>query len=150
MGTLVVNGNPSPQELRSFMQRLLDDVWALETMLRRGQVEAGVSRIGAEQEMVLVEGAYRPAKINLEVLADLDCEDFTTELARFNVEANLHVDAGLRRERQSFIERDLREAKLDANRFETDTADVSVLNTYDAMRVRGVLPRNVSHNHNLD
>ncbi|RMG18447.1 MAG: CBS domain-containing protein [Planctomycetota bacterium] len=71
------------------MKCLLDDVWALETMLKEGLVESGVARIGAEQEMVLIEEAYRPAPINLQVLDKLDKGCFTTELARFNLEVNL-------------------------------------------------------------
>lgn len=71
------------------MKLLLNDVWALETMLRRGHIESGVRRIGAEQEMVLVEGAYRPSFTNLAVLERVKDPAFTTELARFNVELNL-------------------------------------------------------------
>jgi CBS domain-containing protein len=71
------------------MRSLLDDIWALETMLREGQVESGVHRIGAEQEMVFVEQAYHPAPINLKVLEDLNEGCYTTELARFNLELNL-------------------------------------------------------------
>ena len=84
-----VNGNPTPSELRVFMKRLLDDVGALEIMLRDGLIESGVQRIGAEQETVLVEGAYRPAPVNIELLEALNDPAFTTELARFNVEFNL-------------------------------------------------------------
>jgi CBS domain-containing protein len=84
-----VIGNPSPAQLRDFMKCLLDDVWALETLLKEGQIESGVQRIGAEQEMVVIEGAYRPAPINLKVLEALNDKDFTTELARFNLEINL-------------------------------------------------------------
>ncbi|MGE0708595.1 MAG: CBS domain-containing protein [Planctomycetota bacterium] len=88
MGEQIVLGNPKPEDLRHFMKCLLNDVWALETMLRRGMVESGVRRIGAEQEIVLVEAANRPAMINLQVLEALKDSDFTTELPRFNVEVN--------------------------------------------------------------
>jgi len=81
--------------LRTFVKRLLDDVWVLETMLREGMVERGVRRIGAEQEFVLVQGAYRPALASIPVLAEIDDPHFTTELAQFNVELNLDpVDLG--------------------------------------------------------
>ena len=39
--------------------------------------------------MFLVNQAWRPAPVAVEVLEDLDDEPFTTELARFNLEANL-------------------------------------------------------------
>ena len=89
MGEQQVTGAPAPEDLRHFMKCLLNDVWALETMLRKGQIESGKKRIGAEQELVLVEGAYRPAMINIKTLEALNDPDFTTELARFNVEVNL-------------------------------------------------------------
>jgi CBS domain-containing protein len=89
VGEQLVSGNPRPEELRHFMKCLLNDVWALETMLRRGMIETGVRRIGAEQELVLVEDAYRPALMNIRVLEALNDPLFTTELAQFNVEANL-------------------------------------------------------------
>jgi CBS domain-containing protein/gamma-glutamyl:cysteine ligase YbdK (ATP-grasp superfamily) len=77
------------EQLRLFMRNLLDDVRALETMLEDGHIEAGVRRIGAEQEMFLVGSGFRPAPLVMEVLALLDDPHFTTELARFNLEANM-------------------------------------------------------------
>lgn len=40
------------------MRALLDDVQALETMLEEGMIEEGVRRIGAEQEMFLVDHTW--------------------------------------------------------------------------------------------
>ena len=77
------------QTLRRFMNYLLHDVEALEAMLRDGLFETDTRRIGAEQEFVMVRGAYRPAPIVMEVLEALNDSHFTTELARFNVELNL-------------------------------------------------------------
>ena len=77
------------QELRAFVKALLRDVKALEAMIDRGMIETGVRRIGAEQEMFLVDRDLRPAPLVLEVLDRLRHPQFTTELARFNLEANL-------------------------------------------------------------
>ena len=88
MGVQIENTNADSEALRAFMKRLLGDVRALETMLESGQIESGIRRIGAEQEMFLVDGAMRPAPVNLAVLEHLD-DRFTTELGRFNIEANL-------------------------------------------------------------
>ena len=73
----------------AFVQALLRDVQALEQMLDAGMFETGVRRIGAEQEMFLVDDAGRPAPVAVEVLQRLQHGSFTTELARFNLEANL-------------------------------------------------------------
>lgn len=68
---------------------LLDDIRALEEILQRGLVEKGARRIGAEQELFLVDRAMRPAPVATSVLPKLSALPFTTELARFNLEANL-------------------------------------------------------------
>jgi CBS domain-containing protein len=78
----------SEENLRAFMRRLLDDVHALEEMLDGGMLETGVRRIGAEQEMFLVDRQGSPAPVAVKVLEKLNNESFTTELARFNLEAN--------------------------------------------------------------
>jgi len=72
-----------------FMKALLDDLRALAFMLEDGRVESGVRRIGAEQEMFLVDGAMRPAPISVEVLSQMNEPRLTTEIARFNLEANI-------------------------------------------------------------
>ena len=76
-------------ELRVFMRALLADVHALERMLEEGLIEAGVRRIGAEQEMFLVRANMEPAPCAAEVLAALSEDAFTPELGLFNLEANL-------------------------------------------------------------
>lgn len=77
------------EELREFSKKLLQDLRALEQMLAQGKVESGVQRIGAEQELFLVDQTWRPATNNLELLEAIDDEHFTTELGKFNVEFNL-------------------------------------------------------------
>ncbi len=76
---------------QDFMKALLEEVRALEAMLDKGMVESGVSRIGAEQEMFLINHAHQPAPTAVEVLARLDDDRFTHELGLFNLEANLSV-----------------------------------------------------------
>lgn len=79
----------APEELREFMRLLLRDVHALERMLDEGMVETGVRRIGAEQELFLVDDAFKPSNRALDVLAAIDDPHFTTELGQFNIEYNL-------------------------------------------------------------
>ncbi len=75
--------------IRAFTKALLKDLQALERMLDEGLIESGVRRFGCEQEMFLVNEAWRPAPVAMEVLERLDEDAFTTELARFNLEMNL-------------------------------------------------------------
>jgi CBS domain-containing protein/gamma-glutamyl:cysteine ligase YbdK (ATP-grasp superfamily) len=74
---------------QAFMKALLEDLRALEYMIATGLFESGVARIGAEQEMFLVDRNMRPAPISLEVLDQAKDSRLTTEIARFNLEANL-------------------------------------------------------------
>lgn len=77
------------QARRDYMQALLTDLRALKRMVAEGLFERGVSRIGAEQELFLVDGAYHPAPGALDVLARLDDpKHYTTELGLFNLEMN--------------------------------------------------------------
>jgi CBS domain-containing protein/gamma-glutamylcysteine synthetase len=89
MGIHDVGDKPTGEPWRLFQKRLLDDLYALEKMLEDGLVESQGRRIGAEQELFLVDAGGRPQPAAMEVLGDLDDEHFATELARFNLEINL-------------------------------------------------------------
>jgi CBS domain-containing protein len=77
------------QKSQAFMKAVLNDLRALAFMLERGLVETGRRRVGAEQEMFLVDRDLRPAPLSLEVLQHANDDRLTTEIARFNLEANL-------------------------------------------------------------
>ncbi len=89
MGEHNVSQETQEQGVQTFMKALLTDLQALEQMLENGQLENGVRRIGAEQEMFLVDACMRPAPIVVELLQRLNDPRFTTEIGRFNLEANL-------------------------------------------------------------
>lgn len=77
------------RKLREFTLALLADLRALAFMLEEGRIESGVRRIGAEQEMFLVDRSLRPAPLALEVLERANDSRLITEIAQFNLEANL-------------------------------------------------------------
>ena len=74
---------------RKFLQALVQDLTALEQMLSSNAFETDITRIGAEQEMFLVDRANHPAPVCGEVLERLADPTFTTEMGKFNLEANL-------------------------------------------------------------
>ena len=74
---------------QAFMKALLEDLGALTCMLDEGCIESGITRVGAEQEMFLIDRYLRPAPVSLEVLKQARDPRLTTEIARFNLEANL-------------------------------------------------------------
>src|SRR5881398_3535828 len=89
MGEHHVEQEIDDRRQRAFMHALLSDLRALEVMLESGRIERGVRRIGAEQEMFLVDAYLRPAPVATEVLKRVNDPRLTTEIARFNLEANL-------------------------------------------------------------
>ncbi len=89
MGDKQVSMETDESRMRHFTKAVLNDLQALETMLADGKMEDGVFRIGAEQEIFLVDSAMRPAPIVLEILEKAGDRRLTTEIGRFNIEANL-------------------------------------------------------------
>lgn len=88
MGQDVTGAVTTPEQTRAFSKALLRDLRALERMLSEGRIESGVRRIGAEQEMFLVNEGWRPTPVALQVLEKLE-GPCGTELALFNLEANV-------------------------------------------------------------
>ena len=89
MGNQDVLRDTDSGQLRRFIAHLLRDIRALEHMLDTGLVESGVHRIGAEQELFLVDAAWHPAPRALDILERIDDPHYTTELGLFNLEINL-------------------------------------------------------------
>lgn len=77
------------QKSRAYMKALLDDLRALEYMLENGWFESDVRRIGAEQEMFLIDRSLHPMSVGSQVLEKAHDQRLTTEIAKFNLEANL-------------------------------------------------------------
>lgn len=81
-------GVSDPSQRGAYMGHLVDDLKALEKMLADGRFESGITRIGAEQELCLIDYGLRPAMLAMELLKNLDDPHYTTELAKFNLEIN--------------------------------------------------------------
>lgn len=89
MGEHNVEQESDERQWQAYMKALLEDLRALEFMIQTDRFETGATRIGAEQEMFLVDRNMRPAPISLEVLELANDHRLTTEIAKFNLEANL-------------------------------------------------------------
>jgi CBS domain-containing protein len=89
MGTDKIQDEFAGEERHRFMRQLLRDVRALEVMLSEGMLEEGVRRIGAEQELFLVDSSWHPAPAALRILERIEDPHYTTELGLFNLEMNL-------------------------------------------------------------
>lgn len=77
--------------MQNFVRNLLRDVRAFEHMLDNDWFESDIVRIGAEQEMCMVDShTYKPATIAVEALKKMQQYEWVgTELAKFNLETNM-------------------------------------------------------------
>ncbi len=119
-------------KLQAFMKALLDDLRALDYMLDNDLIESGVRRIGAEQEMFLVDENLRPAPVSVEVLQHANDPRLTTEIARFNLEANLtplSLSGNCFSRMESELEEVLARARESARNFGTDILLAGILPT---------------------
>ncbi len=89
MGVQTVSLAQNEEQMQHFVRHLLKDVKAIEYMLENDWFDTGITRIGAEQEMCIVNQAYKPAPIAMDVLEKQNYSWLETELARFNLETNL-------------------------------------------------------------
>ncbi len=89
MGEHIKQSKFDEVERRAFVENLIDDIKALEILLKQGLVEDDITRIGAEQEMCIVDKEFRPAGDNIKLLEQINDDHYTTELASYNLEANL-------------------------------------------------------------
>jgi CBS domain-containing protein len=132
MGEQNVKQNTEEATHQAFMKSLLTEVRALEKMLDEGLIESGVSRIGAEQEMFLIDGAHKPATRALEILDVIGDERFTHELGLFNLEANLspqEFGGDCLRRMENELQEIYQRAQETAHQFDCDIALVGILPT---------------------
>ena len=88
MGELDVKLVTTQKQLNDFTQHLLKDIEALERMLEEDWFDRSPIKIGAEQEMCIVDQHFKPAPFSMELLEKVADERYTTEIAKFNIEAN--------------------------------------------------------------
>src|SRR5262245_16298967 len=132
MGEHHVEHEIDEAKLHEFMQALLADLRALAFMLEDGRIESGVRRVGAEQEMFLVDRHMRPVPLALEVLQQADDPRLTTEIAKFNLEANLtplELTGTCFSEMQEELVEVLGKARAAAADFDTDVLLTGILPT---------------------
>lgn len=89
MGSQSVKPITNKRERKEFVNHLLNDIEALDMMIKSDAFEKGIQRIGAEQELCVVDKYYRPSFNALDILDEINDDHYTTELGLFNLEANL-------------------------------------------------------------
>ena len=89
MGDLKVTRLSSKEDKSNYIHHLVNDVEALDQMIREGVIEKSPIRIGAEQEFCLINNEFKASHNSLEVLKEINDEHFTTEIGNYNLEINL-------------------------------------------------------------
>lgn len=95
-------------------------------------IESGVRRIGAEQELFLVDRAGQAAPVAPRLLESLEDEAFTTELAKFNLEINLppwELGGDVLSRVEAYLDRLLRRAGAKASELGADVFLTGILPT---------------------
>lgn len=80
---------PASIDHHSFHHQILEDVDVLERMIQGGAFKSKIPKIGAEQELCLVDDFGNIANINQQLIKEMGDPSITTELAKFNLEINL-------------------------------------------------------------
>ncbi|MDX1630221.1 MAG: hypothetical protein R3345_16035, partial [Fulvivirga sp.] len=89
MGLKDVQFITEPEDQKIAFDFVLSDIKYLNKMIERGDLDRNTQRIGAEQEVCIIDHGLRPAPIIMDFLEGIEDEHFTTELAKFVLEINL-------------------------------------------------------------
>jgi len=84
-----INSAKNIRARKAFTYHLLKDIEALDHMLNNNLFPDDIIRIGAEQELAIVDNKMKPTCKALEILKNIDKAEYTTELSQFNLEINL-------------------------------------------------------------
>ena len=132
MGDKKVSTEIDESQMRHFTKAVLNDLQAIEQMLASDLFEENALRIGAEQEMFIVDSAMCAAPLSLEIIEAANDERLTTELGLFNLEANASTH-DFKNKCLSEMEDELLElvkiAKKTAKEFDADVVLTGILPT---------------------
>ena len=89
MGDFKVKSALKKNENSRFIQAIIRDVEALDFLIKENAFESGIQRIGAEQELCLLDRSFMPSKKGPDILKKIEDPRYTTELGKYNLEINL-------------------------------------------------------------
>ncbi len=89
MSGKAINSTVNVKERKAFTYHLLKDIETLDHMLKNKLFPDDRIRIGAEQELAIVDQRMKPTCKALEILDRTNHNLFVTELSQFNLEINL-------------------------------------------------------------
>ena len=89
MGDLKIIKLSNKRDKSNYIHHLVKDIEALDFMIKNDLIEKEPIRVGAEQEICLVDNNFIAKNNALEVLEEINDNHFTTEIGSYNLEANL-------------------------------------------------------------
>lgn len=89
MGDFSVRKIKNAADKAKMYHYILEDIRVFNQMIKDGHIESGPPKIGAEQELCLVDLHGEPATNALQILENINDKHYTNELALFNLEINL-------------------------------------------------------------
>lgn len=89
MSGKAINSTVNIKERKAFTYHLLKDIETLDHMLKNDLFPHDDIRIGAEQELAIVDEKMKPTCKSLDILEKIESDLYTTELSLFNLEINL-------------------------------------------------------------
>ena len=89
MGDFSVRQIKDAADRAKMYHHILEDIRVFSQMIKDGHIESGPPKIGAEQELCLVDLQGEPSSKALQFLEHINDEHYTNELALFNLEINL-------------------------------------------------------------
>ena len=89
MGELELEKLANDTDRAVYIKQLINDIDALERMLKENMFQKSPIHIGAEQEFCLVNDSWEPSNKAVEILKEVDLPQFTSELTLYNLEINL-------------------------------------------------------------
>ncbi len=134
MGDPRVKLAKSQEQVQKFMKNVLKDLRALDKMLNEDWFETDITRIGAEQELCLIDRNAKPFFEAMSVLEKLDDDNnFTTEFAKFNLEINVNPPLEFKgdclAQMEQNLQRDVARVREVAREFEAEVLLTGILPT---------------------
>ncbi len=132
MGEHRVYDASDERRTQAFVRGMLEDIHALELLIERDLIERDTRRIGVEQEMYLIDRHGYPAPVAEPLVRHLDDPRFSTEFARFNLEANLPprlIGKGFLRAMETELHETLDQAQSAARALNADVLLTGILPT---------------------
>jgi len=120
------------EERKAYLSHLLEDVSTFEKMLANQDFETGITRFGAEQEMVFVDDHYNPAMVGADIARKLQRNNIVTEYASFNIEVNappLELTGDCFRQLKQHLTKDIELIKKEAAERNADVLLTGILPT---------------------